>query len=91
MMPVYEMIALISTISTGLTIFTTSLLWSLRRSRCVNLECQLCGSKCIKCERSLMDIEEQLNDTLTHATMGTSIIDEDDTSYKYRSRRNSII
>ena len=52
----------ITSIGAVLSFITLSCFWSIRRSRCVNIECFLCGSKCFLCQRTLMNIEEQDHD-----------------------------
>ena len=87
-------ISIISTVSASLTVFVSTLLWSVRRSRCVDLECFIIGARCCICKRELMDLDELEQDTLAHATIGTSVIDEDEIEESKkggrRSRRNSV-
>ena len=53
----------IATLSGGVSLIISVLFWNIRRSRCILIE-----TPCIKCSRTVMDIDEMKSDALQFPT-----------------------
>lgn len=90
----FEIVAIITAITTGLSLIITSICWNMRRSRCLHLDIKCLCVKC-KMERAIMSIDEQVVDTLTNATIRNPEEDDDNgkrsRAHSNGSRRTSLV
>lgn len=88
----FDIVAIITAITGGLTLLLTSLCWNMRRSRCINLDIKCLCFQC-KMERAIMTLDEQHDDTLRNATMGNNEDDRDspeEKNHQGNNRRHSV-